>query len=183
MSPSILFQTITFLALSLHSLLAYSSEAEVKTCDQMVTTKPGMGHAFVGHVASEDYRFSVQIPAGSTGWTGVAEDAPFHGFTMFLDEKQQNCIVFDIHVRVDEDERPHHPSYARQMHFGTARGWQWATHGKAAGVPYSNVITTFSYEGSAGSADGEMRLIAPTADLAQTKQKYDKFVRTLSFGR
>lgn len=183
MSPRILLSAMTFLALSLHSLLAYSFEAEAKTCDQMVTTKPGMGHAFVGHFVSEDYRFSVHIPAGSTGWTGVAEDAPFHGFTMFLDEKQQTCIVFDIHVRVDEDEQPHHPSYAKKMHFGTARGWQWSTQGNAAGVPYSNVITTFSYGGSAGAADGEIRLIAPAADLAGTKQKYDEFVRTLSFGR
>lgn len=83
-------------------------------------SRPGVGSAFRGTVRNDDYAVSVQIPKGLVGWEGTDPPAPFHGFTIFLDPQMTACIVFEVHIRVDEDDtlKPH--GSAASMHLGEA---------------------------------------------------------------
>src|SRR4051794_34683091 len=74
--------------------------AAARSCEQTGISMPGIGHPFTGTIHNEDYDFSATVPAGLTGWSGVAESSPFHGFTIYLDATRQSCIVFEIHVRI-----------------------------------------------------------------------------------
>lgn len=157
--------------------------SNVVSCAQAAGTRPQIGNAFRGNVSNDDYAFSARIPNGLTGWGGVYKDAPFHGFTIFLDSNMEACIVFDVHIRVDADDTARPPSAATSIQLGKAHGWQWARDGKTGNSRLTNIHLLFSFKQSNQMDDGEILLISPTSRLKETKAAYDAFVRSIKFGR
>jgi hypothetical protein len=176
---------ITLLALigSTHAHAERPGHSKVSDCGMATFSRPGVGSAFSGTVRNDDYAFSVQIPNGLVGWAGVDPPAPFHGFTIFLDPQMTTCIVFEVHIRVDEDDTSKPRRSAALMRLGEASAWQAIREGRVADADMTNISTVFSFEQSDQIDDGEVLLIAPTAKLPTAKRVYETFMRSLVFGR
>ena len=180
-------KVILFVA-SIYPSLAYSQPAKpgaeaVMECRQATKAQPHVGVAYTGHVKNQDYDFSVRIPPGLTAWGGVARDAPFHGFTVFLGPTTRSCIVFEIHIRVDEEDAVLPASGAARLQLGKAQGWQTTEQAMVHGVSMTSVKTTLAFSRPGGTVDGEILLISPTSMLHETKGTYDGLLHSLSFGR
>jgi hypothetical protein len=156
---------------------------EVVDCRHATMTKPGVGNKYKGTVSNDDYAFSVRVPTGLTGWSGVAREAPFHGFTMFLGSRLSACIVFEIHVRVDESDKPAPPVSAVPMSLGDASAWQSMSQSESPAGGTTNIRTLFAFERADQVDDGEILQVAPTSTLPIAKAAYDAFIRSLSFHR
>lgn len=158
-------------------------QSKVASCAQAAGTRPQIGNAFRGSVSNDGYAFSARIPSGLTGWGGVYKDAPFHGFTIFLDSNMEACIVFEVHLRVDADDTARPPSVATSIQLGKAQGWQWTHEGRIANSRLINVHLMFSFRQPNQIDDGEVLLITPASRLKETKATYDAFVHSIKFGR
>ena len=158
------------------------SESSSITCKAATLARSGIGQSYVGDVQNSDYLLIAKIPDGFTAWDGVATGAPFHGFVIFLDQDEQACLIFDIHVRVDEDDRLAVPHNAQRLRLGHARAWTVAKHGYAEGVKITKVETSFTYTRSDQTEDGSVSLISPSSDLDRTQRIYKQFLNSLSIG-
>lgn len=146
-------------------------------CDQATDARSGTGRSFIGRVLNNDYAFAVTIPNQLTAWDGAAQDAPFHGFVLFLDPQLQACIVFEVHIRVDSQDAPRHAQSASQMRLGEAVAWRERnTDGKLA-----NIKTTFSFRQVDQIDDGEILLITPESNRLKAESIYDALFRSLTF--
>jgi hypothetical protein len=150
---------------------------KVQRCDQATYARPSMGRSFTGHIANDDYAFAVNIPGELTAWDGASEEAPFHGFVLFLDPRLQACIVFEIHIRVDEESAPKRLGSAPQIQLGEAKAWQDIR----ADRQLTNVSTIFSFKQIDQIDDGEVLLIAPESERSRVQGIYDAFVHSLKF--
>ena len=151
----------------------------VRSCNAETAVRRGVGTAYRGTVRNDDYRFVADVPAGMTGWSGVASGAPFHGFTIFLESSPQSCIVFDIHLRVDEEDGPRMPAGVPM--FGGATGEERVARGTARGVRLRTVVTTFSRRRAHETDDGSVTLITPEDDVRRTEPVYREFLQKLRF--
>lgn len=158
------------------------TQPTVLGCRQVVSTQPGDGPAYKGAVANDDYDFSAQVPPGLTAWGGVDESAPFHGFTIFLDSKAKSCIVFEVHIRVDESDTVARPPRAKFIMRGKAEGWQTSYTGAIDGIKLTNVMTWFSFKQHDQTDDGSILLITPSSNAVDALRVYDSFLRNLVFG-
>lgn len=159
-------------------------QSRVVSCAQATRARPQIGNAFRGSMSNDDYAFSAQIPTGLAGWGGIYKDAPFHGFTIFLDSKMEACIIFEVHLRVDGDDTPRPPSAVTSIQLGKAQGWQWTREGRTANNSrLTNIHLLFSFRQPDQIDDGEVLLITPTSRLKEAKATYDAFVRSIKFGR
>jgi len=156
--------------------------APVKNCGDVVTTRPGSGPAYTGTVENSDYNFSARIPPGFTAWGGVAESAPFHGFTIFLDPKAKSCIVFEVHIRVDESDRIAPLPGAKSVPLGKADGWQTTGAAVLGGMRRTNVQTVFSFKQLDQVDDGYILLVTPDSSAGEALKAYRLFLRNLVFG-
>jgi hypothetical protein len=93
-------------------------QSSVKGCKDVILTEPGHGDSYKGSFRNSDYRFTAIIPSHLTAWRGVADEAPFHGFTIFPDGTQQTCIDFKVHIRVDEGTAVQQPAAAKRIALG-----------------------------------------------------------------
>jgi hypothetical protein len=141
-----------------------------------------MGPAYRGLVRNEDYEFSVYVPKGLTGWGGVAESAPFHGFTIFLDKQERSCIIFEIHIRVSEDDTSEASTGAAPVSLGMAQGWQISKSGLVQNLRLINLVTKFTFRQRGQIDDGEVMLIAPEDNAEIAKARYKSFLSSLRFG-
>ncbi len=160
-----------------------SHRSGIMTCGQVTTTRPDVGVAYKGEVAIDDYRFAAHIPEGMIGWGGVASDAPFHGFTIFLGPAMQSCILFEVHVRVNEDEAPLRLDSAKTLSLGEAKAWQTSTSATVGTARLTNVKTSFSFKQGDQIDDGEILLVSPSAELGKTRPIYEAFLRSIKFGQ
>jgi hypothetical protein len=160
---------------------AVDPHSSVKSCAQVTLTKPGIGDPYKGTVRNSDYNFTAILPSHMTAWSGVAGEAPFHGFTLFLDAAGDSCIVFEVHIRVDEDAVKL-PAGAKRLAIGKAIGWQEKVWGLINGSRFLNATTTFSFVQSDQIDDGEITLVAPESHSETAMKTYDEFVRNLHFG-
>jgi len=133
-------------------------QSKVVSCAQAAGTRPQTVNAFRGSVSNDDYAFSARIPNGLIGWGGVYKDAPFHGFTIFLDSNMEACIVFEVHLRVDRRDTARPPSAATSIQLGKAQGWQWTREGKTASSRLINIHLLFSFTQPNQIDDGEVLL-------------------------
>ena len=162
---------------------ARSGQEMVSSCKHVGAREPMVGSAYRGVVRNEDYDLTVRVPAGLSGWSGVGQSAPFHGFTVFLDSSQSSCIVFEVHLRVDENEAPPRPADAKPVSLGRARGWQTSRTGVVGKASILNVITTFSFDRPDQTDDGMVLLIAPSMEPKRALTVYGEFLRDLRFGK
>ena len=166
----------------LHSQQIRSQVPIVKDCAQVSNTRSGIGHAYTGLVRNEDYDFTAHLEPGLTGWSGVAETAPFHGFVIFLDAKEQSCILFEVHLRVDEGDSQIRISKAKNLRLGKANAWQTTNVGIIKGKRISNISTSFSFKQANQIDDGEVLLVAPTSTVGKASQIYEAFLKSVTFG-
>lgn len=152
-------------------------------CNEVTLTRPEIGAAYRGRVSNDDYHFSVQVPHGLTGWSGTADSAPFHGFTIFLGSDGGSCIVFEVHIRVDEENVPHHPGDAKPLYLGKAAAWQMAIKGNRNGVELENVLTSYSFSQPDQTDDGSVTLVTNSRDKARDLRLYSEFLDSLKFGK
>ena len=162
-----------------HSLEFTSS---VSRCQDMVSTHSGMGPAYRRLVKNEDYGFSAYVPKALTGWGGVEQSAPFHGFTIFLDQRERSCIVFEIHIRVDEDDTSEAPAGATSVSLGKAHGWQFTKSGQVHGLRLINIVTKFTFRQHGEIDDGEIVLVAPEKYSVSAIATYQSFLHSITFG-
>lgn len=154
----------------------------VLSCAQAVYSKPGIGAAYKGEVSNDDYQFVAKIPKGLTAWDGVADSAPFHGFTIFLDPKASACIVFEIHIRVDDEEGAKPAGSGKTLRLGRSVAHQWVSEGKNSTDSFTNITTMFSVVRAGSIVDGTVLLVAPTSNLLFAKKNYDEFIWSMRFG-
>ena len=174
------------LGFSVASLIATAATAQaqaVLTCEQLVTTRAGVGQAYRGAFRNDDYKVSARIPTGLVGWGGVANSAPFHGFTIFLNHEQTSCIVFEIHIRVIDQERLGPPPTAERLKLGRAKGWQFKSRGIAGTLELLNVETAFTSKLSDQVDDGTILLVTPLPGSAKAEEIYSRFVRSVAIGK
>jgi hypothetical protein len=160
-----------------------SDQSAVITCNQATAAEAKSGQPFRGAIINQDYAFSAHVPHGLTGWTGAAQSAPFHGFTIFLDEQMKACIIFEVHLRVNPDEAPKHGSSASSVRLGKATGWRSDYGGKIGSSSLRNIVTVFSFVQPDQVDDGEVLLVSPVARLPENQALYQRFVRSLKFGQ
>ena len=119
-----------------------TSGRTVRTCNEATLARPDRGVAYRGRVQNSDYRLAVTIPDGLVGW-GAAPEAPFHGFTIFLNSGRTSCIIFEVHLHVElpEDRNAINPSDERghRIDVGNRRGWQLVESGQIGGSTVTNV--------------------------------------------
>ena len=150
---------------------------KVYRCDQITYARPGLGRSFTGHVVNDDYRFTATIPRRMTAWDGVADEAPYHGFVLFLDSRLEACIDFEIQIRIDQESAPKQTASATHMQLGEAKAWQ-SIHGDDRWV---NVSTLFSFKQAGEIDDGEVLLIAPKSRLPEARSIYDALLHSFRF--
>ena len=155
---------------------------KVVTCRQATRTKPEVGDAYRGAVTNDDYKLFVTVPKGYTGWGGGAANAPFHGFTIFLDQSLRSCLLFEVHIRVDEADAPRHLHSAKALSLGQARAWQTSSRVTAKGGEIMNLKTIFTFHHDGETDDGQVTLIAPASEQRKTKSVYDNFLKSVHFG-
>ena len=100
-----------------------------------------------------------------------------------MDSNEQSCIVFEIHIRVDEDDTAKSPSQAEPPSLGKAKGWRTEVSGDVDGVKLRNVETAFSYRQPDQVDDGTILLVTPLSEANRTLPVYEEFLRSLVFGR
>jgi len=163
-------------------LQLFAQTPKVLTCSQATLTKSEVGVAYRGIITNDDYQFVATIPEGYTGWGGVASNAPFHGFTIFLDHFQRSCILFEVHLRVDDANGPIHLNSAKPLSLGQARAWQTSSSVNAKGGEIRNLKTVFTYEHDDQIYDGQITLVSQAPERQSAKHVYDDFLRSVHFG-
>ena len=158
-----------------------SNSRPVESCRQASTTERGVGIAYTGTVENDDYRMSVKLPLGLSGWGGVDSSAPFHGFVVFLDSAEHACVLLEIHLRVNDAGGPMRPEATKAVPISGARAWQVRTVGTLNGIAMSNVRTIFTYEHGAQAYEGTLLLITPVASERQSARVYASILRSLTF--
>ncbi len=142
--------------------------------------RPGVGIGYKGEVSIDDFALHARIPDELTGWGGVASNAPFHGFTIFLDPAMHSCIIFEIHLRIDEDEAPKRPKTSKTLLLGDATAWQVVSSSRAKRL--INIQTCFSFSHDGHTDDGKVLLITSAGYLQKTKPIFDTFLKSVALG-
>ncbi|HUA87574.1 MAG TPA: hypothetical protein VMB85_27145 [Bryobacteraceae bacterium] len=156
----------------------------VATCHDVSLARPAYGVSYRGSVRNSDYEFSAMVPEGFTGW-GAAPVAPFHGFTIYLDERETSCIVFEIRLRVgdvsaEQDAAPNEAAPIR-VRVGNRSGLQTVVIGRRSGVEYQNVTVTLELPRAGYTNDAEIVLVTPMNEVARTKPIFSKFLGSFKF--
>jgi len=156
---------------------------QVKTCPQISLARPGFGASYRGAVRNDDYKLSLTIPDGLTGW-GADPVAPFHGFTIFLppDDNQPSCIMFEIHLRVDLGQREAKHRGVKMM-IGDVTAWREEATGTINGTDFTNVTIRFSAARGQDVDDGTVRLVTPTKDIGRGRPILKAFLSQMKFDR
>jgi len=126
---------------------------------------------------------SVTVPHGLVGWGGVDKHAPFHGFTIYLNDKATSCLLFSIAYRVDLDgDTPGKPlSNARPVQFGNRPGIQSSTTGTVAGTRFENVYINLEYPLQDERLGVGVILITPASENKAAKATLSTFLASFSF--
>jgi hypothetical protein len=93
------------------------------------------------------------------------------------------CIVFEVHIRVDEEDAPKRPAGATPIRLGSAEGWQSIRGDGGPNAGVTNVRALFSFNRSNVVEDGEILLIAPSTHLVKARAAYDAFLNSMKFGQ
>jgi hypothetical protein len=137
-----------------------------------------------GAFSNSDYGVSARIPDGLEGW-GSDANAPFHGFAVFLtqrdDEARASCIALYLGLDVVlPEDAPHvpRPGFV-PVRIGNRNGIEYASTGVIGGVPLLNVtvFAEFSRRGEANVL--RVSLVTPTADRRKTEPLFRAFLASL----
>jgi hypothetical protein len=154
---------------------------QVKTCSQISLARPGFGVSYSGVVRNDDYKFSLTVPEGLTGW-GADPVAPFHGFTIFLPDGQSSCIMFEIHLRIDLNPREARHRGTKVV-IGDVTAWKEEATGTINGTGFTNITVRFSVAHGQDVDDGTVRLVTPTKDIGRNGPTFEAFLSQIKFDR
>lgn len=171
-------------ALTLGQADAQDGVSQVCNCQALTLTKPSMGVAYRGTIRNSDYHLRTTIPEGLTGWGGVASEAPFHGFVVFLPGKPQGCINFEIQIRIEDAEEAQSREKmeaGKKVRVGNIDGWETRKQGLVEGTEWTNVRIRFSVFHGKEIDDGSVTLATPTRDLNRNLPIFRKFVSEIIF--
>jgi hypothetical protein len=160
-----------------------SRSVPVKGCSQISRARLGFGASYRGAVRNDDYKLSMTIPEGLTGW-GADPVAPFHGFTIFLpaDKGLLSCIAFEIHLRVDLGPLRIRRR-GRELMVGGVKAWKEEATGEMDGTKLTNVTIRFSVPHGQEIDDGTVRMVTPARDLATNGPIFEEFLSHMRFDR
>jgi hypothetical protein len=153
------------------------------TCKEIGAVSTGIGWRARGRFSNDDYGFSVRVPTGVTAWSGVAKEAPFHGFGFRLNSSSRSCIDLELGWRVDSDEPPSLPSGMTPIPMAGATAGVAEIRGQIHETPFLNRIVYFTSKQGDGFVDGRITLVVPTRDEKRARAIFDAFVRSLTFSR
>jgi hypothetical protein len=174
---------LIFIAALSVTIASQSADSQARTslpCSKATMARPGVGVGYKGEVSIDDFALHAHIPDELTGWGGVASNAPFHGFTIFLDPAMHSCIIFEMQLRIDEDEAPKRPKTSKTLLLGDATAWQVSSSNRAKGL--TNIQTYFSFSHDGHTDDGKVLLITRPGDLQKAKPIYDTFLKSVALG-
>jgi hypothetical protein len=162
-------------------LLAASAQSKLPplACDALTRAHPGNGVAYSGTVTNDDYRLTLTIPDGLTGW-GAAPHAPFHGFSIFLDGA---CIAFEVHIRLDlpEDTRGPVRELKRRVKIGGRPGFEVSRRGVVDGVPIENRLIFVELNRKDRQDDVSITLATPATDAKKNNEIFERLLASLRF--
>jgi hypothetical protein len=155
----------------------------VDTCESASLTRPSIGVGYRKVVRNSDYGVKIAIPDGMVGWGGVAPEAPFHGFVVFLPGHPESCMGFTIQLRVEPwDGAPAERSHAgKAASVGNRSGWEQSGMGEVNGIEWSNVKINFSVSRHGNVYDGSVWLVSRTEDLRKNMPIFRNFVSQIRF--
>jgi hypothetical protein len=161
---------------------AWGSENQsVKTCKDITAGFSGSGVAYRGRVVNDDYNMSVVIPTGESGWGGVADNAPFHGFDVFPVGSRASCIIIEVGWRVDEDEKPVRPPGSTMVNVVGTQAWSEHHEGTVRRRRMVNETVSFSAPVRTTFADGQVIMVAPVDEAPKVRKIYQQILKSLSF--
>jgi hypothetical protein len=156
----------------------------VSTCDTISNARSGEGVAYRGVVNNDDYRFTATIPEGLTGW-GAAPDAPFHGFTIFLDPDRSACIHFTIGIHVDLPEdvsaQPGKLDRAANIKVGNRTGTQTRRSGSVGATRFDNITVKVDLPRGGYRNEVTITLVTPAKESAHAMKVLDRFLLEIRF--
>ncbi|GEM_PF-2689774 len=183
MTTSLFSATLFYATAQIFMPLANASEvalekSSISNCESVTLVRKNVGNAYKGSVTNDDYSMSLVIPKGLIGWGGVAEDAPFHGFTIFLEKADSSsaCIVFDIHVRVNAEDKPVRLHSSHRIKIKNISGWQSINRIITKGEDIVVITTALSYTKAGDMIDSEITMIVPKLKYTEKKVIYDAFI-------
>jgi hypothetical protein len=180
----LLLSILMVLSLTTGQAKAEDSPSQLDTCGSLTLTRPGMGIAYRGTVRNSDYQFRVTIPPELTGWSGVAPEAPFHGFVVFLPGEPIACINFEMHIRIDdvaEGKGQEKEQTNNMVKVGNITGREERTSGMIDGIEWANVKIKFSVPQGKRVDDGSVALITPVRDLNRNMPIFQEFISKIQF--
>jgi hypothetical protein len=158
-----------------------SQSGAIGTCDTIAAGGPGNGVPYKGTVVNDDYKVSLTIPKGLTGW-GASDTAPFHGFVIYLpsDHEFSGCIDFVVNLRVPlgYGVTPHHGA---KVIAGNLPAVKEEATGKVKDVEFTNITIWFSYALGKRTIDGRVYLVTPTVDLGRNRPLFEEFLSKARF--
>jgi len=161
-----------------------TSGRKISTCNEVTLARPGRGVAYRGLVQNSDYGLAVTIPDGLVGW-GAAPEAPFHGFTIFLDSGRTSCIIFEVHLRVElpEDRNVINPGAERghRIDVGNRRGWQVVESGQIGGSTVRNVNVALELPHRGYVNDANITFITPNDGTGINGLVFKRFLESFHF--
>ncbi|HVI53732.1 MAG TPA: hypothetical protein VM621_01620 [Luteibacter sp.] len=130
---------------------------------------------------NDDYHMVISVPNGETGWGGVADDAPFHGFDIFPVGSHSSCIVILVGWRVEEDEKPTRPPGSTVVELDGTQAWLEQRRGTVEHQEMVNEIVSFSAPVRTVFADGQAIMVAPADEVPKVRKIYQQLLKSLSF--
>jgi hypothetical protein len=181
---------IVILPTATHQLMGQERLSPVSTCTTITNARPHNGVAYAGVVTNGDYRFSVTIPKGFTGW-GAGPGAPFHGFVIFLGDAQNiehaGCIGLGVQLAqrfIIPEEAPVHDDTDPKAHLvkiGNRKGVQKTVLGTVNEIPTENleIFLELPREGYANSFS--VTLVTPLNQRRTNERIFRSFVASIRF--
>jgi hypothetical protein len=158
-----------------------SENSSVKTCAGFTTGPPETGVAYRRRIVNDDYHMSIVVPKGETGWGGVADYAPFHGFNIFPAGMRSSCIIVMVGWRVDDDEKPVRPPGSTDVKIRGTQAWSEHLEGVVEHQKMVNEIVSFSAPVRTTFADGQVIMVAPADEAPKVRKIYQQILESLSF--
>jgi hypothetical protein len=156
-------------------------------CQTISLARPGMGVPYTDLVRNSDYRFTLKIPDGMTGW-GAAPGAPFHGFTVYVDHApidKASCIDFRISSRVELPGDTYGSEagigLTRTVRVGNRKGTETRISGLIGETAFENIAVSLSIPRADRTDDVFITLVAPKSAFQRALSIYRRLLSNISF--
>jgi len=163
-------------------------DSHVLSCASETLARPHQGVSYHGIFTSSDYRFSLTIPRGITGW-GAAPGAPFHGFAIFLHDTDNaahaSCIILRVEheVRLPDDSPSNSElvSAGVPVTVGNRVALKRKVIGSNKGVPLENTSISLELPRESYRDFLEITMVTPLSDRHRAERLLRALISSLKF--